>query len=444
MRTSNLRRYLLALAVIGACTGVAALLHSSYDFGNVVAVYLLGVVVIAARHGRGPAILASALGAVAVDFLFVPPIYGFLPEQAAHLLTFLVMLVVAFTVSALAAALLEQLRAEQERQERTATLFALARDLARAGDEAAVAAAVDRHVHERFGRRARLLPAPEAPPGALPLTTANGPVGALAIEPPAEEQRGYLQAFADQAANALERTQLAAAAQHAAVAVEQERLRSTLLASVSHDLRTPLASIVGAATTLLRDQPLDDATRRGLLESIHEEADRLDRQVRNLLYLTRLDAGTVQPNRQWTPVEDVVGAALTRLEQPLLGRTVTTRIDADLPVVPMDDLLIEQVLLNLLENVLRHTPPGTPLEIAASADRDHVRIRVGDRGPGLSDPHGVFLRLGLGLSICRAIASLHGGRLEARNRDGGGAEFALELPLAAPPSLPPLAARGTP
>ncbi len=483
---------------MGACTGVSALLHSPFDLGNVVAVYLLGVILVAALLGRGPAVFASVLGALAVDFLFVPPVFSFVPEHAAHLLTFFVMLTVAMTVGTMAARLREQLQQAQEREQHTATLYGLARDLARAADAAEVAGAVDHHVRERFHCRAVLLtevagvglhavgvagpaldeaelaaarhamaplsagsamPQPLARGFYLPMTTGHGTVGVLGLLPEAgggatfASQLGYLETFANQSAIALERTMLADAAQQAAVAVEQERLRNTLLSSVSHDLRTPIATIIGASSALLREQPLDSKTRRELLESIHQEGGRLEHQVRNLLYMTRLESGTVQVRCDWTPVEDVVGAALTRLEDGLRDREVITRLDAELPPVPMDGLLIEQVLLNLLENVLRHTPQGTPIEVAVRTTGDSVLIEVADRGPGIAADavEQIFAKFhgtaraggcGLGLAICRAIASLHGGSIAAANRPGGGAVFTVALPLSPPSSLPPLRLAG--
>lgn len=475
------------------------MLHRPLDMGNVVAVYLLGVMLSAAWLGRGPAVFASVLGALAVDFLFLPPVFGFVPDHAAHLLTFVVMLTVAMTVSTMAARLREQLQQAQVREQRTATLYGLARDLARSGDATAVARAVDHHAGEQFRCRAVLLvkeadarsslvhaggpPLDDGemaaahfaietphriassmqPPVArgtyLPLTTGKGTVGVLGLLPEGgnlvdqEARSGYLEAFANQTAVALERTLLADAAQRSAVAVEQERLRNTLLSSVSHDLRTPIATIIGASSTLLRDQPLEPRTQKELLESIHEEGGRLERQVRNLLYMTRLEAGTVRPECEWTPVEDVVGAALTRLEEGLKDRSVVTDLGPDVPPVPMDGLLVEQVLLNLLENALRHTPPGTPIEIVVRTAHDCVRIEVADRGPGI--PPATIERIfekfhtttraggsGLGLAICRAITTLHGGSIAAANRDGGGARFTVVLPLTPPLSLPPLAPAG--
>lgn len=490
------RGYALATAIVAVCTGVSAPLHEPTDLGNVVAVYLLGVVLAAASLGRGPAVLAAVLGAFAVDFLILPPVFGLLPDHAPHLLTLALMLIVAASVGTLAARLREQLEQARERERNTATLHGLARDLARAADAAAVATAVDHHACERFGWRGVLLatdasgeprrvggdagsldridasavrdaigprPRTAADPttiGAyLPLTTSKGTFGVLALLPVHGDadaevpQRHHLEAFANLTATALERTLLADTARDAAVAVEQERMRNTLLSSVSHDLRTPVAAIIGASSALLLETSLDTETRTGLLESIHQEGGRLERQIRNLLDLTRLEAGAVQVHPEWTPVEDVVGAALTRLEDALRGREVVTRIAPDLSPVPMDGMLVEQALLNLIENALRHTPTGTPIEISVRATTEVVCIEVADRGPGIAADalERVFDKFhgrsraggfGLGLSICRAIASLHGGSATADNRAGGGAVFTLALPLVSPPSLPPLSRNG--
>ncbi len=478
------RAYLAAVAVVAACTGGAALLHEPQDLGNVVAIYLLGVVVTAAAQGRGPAVMAALLGALAVDFLLVPPVFGLLPEHSPHLVTLFVMLAVAVTVGTFAARLREQGEEARERERNTATLYGLARDLGRAADAGAVARAACDHVQRRFGCRAVLLAA--LPDGALqsldgstaephllaaaaaaltqperaagpfwPLSAGARPLGVLALlpapgaEPVPQPPQPYLETIANQTAVALERTRLADAARQAALAVEQERLRNTLLSSVSHDLRTPIATIVGASSVLLREPALDARTRTELLESIHQEGGRLEQQVRNLLTMTRLEAHAVEVHADWTPVEEVVGAALTRLEEALRGREVITRLAADLPPVPMDGLLVEQLLTNLLENALRHTPPGTPIEITVHSGPDAVQLTVADRGPGLAadDPEDLFDKFrrgpesrgfGLGLPICRAIAALHGGTIRAEQRPGGGALFTVTLPLTRPASLPPL------
>jgi K+-sensing histidine kinase KdpD len=240
-------------------------------------------------------------------------------------------------------------------------------------------------------------------------------------------------------------------AKAAAIRAETEEMRSSLLSAVSHDLRTPLAAITGAATTL-RDQDanLDRAQRADLADAICVEAERLDRLVRNLLDMTRLESGAVQVKREWVPLDEIVGSALARLDSHLAGRKIQADIPDDLPLVSVDPVLVEQVFINLLENVSRHTPGGSSVEIGARCNGDAVQIEVADRGPGI--PRGFEQRIfekffrgttsdlngaGLGLAVCRAIATAHGGTLEAANRTAGGAVFRLELPLVGtPPSLP--------
>jgi two-component system sensor histidine kinase KdpD len=261
------------------------------------------------------------------------------------------------------------------------------------------------------------------------------------------EHLHQLETFASQTALALERAHLAEEAQQTQIRMETERLRSSLLSSVSHDLRTPLASITGAASSLLEDDAaLDASTRRELLETIREESDRLGRLVHNLLQMTRLEAGGLKVVKDWHPLEEVVGAALGRLAKQLQGREVTTRIPKDLPLVPIDDVLTEQVLINLLDNAVKHTPDGTQIEVAAWVDGGAVTVEVADRGPGLAtgEEQRVFEKFyrghpatargaGLGLAICQGFVKAHEGRIWAENRPGGGATFRFTIPLTGSP-----------
>jgi len=231
------------------------------------------------------------------------------------------------------------------------------------------------------------------------------------------------------------------------VRVETESMRSALLSSVSHDLRTPLASITGTASSLLEgDATFDLSTRRILLETLYEEAERLNRLVRNLLDMTRLQSGALRVSKEWHPLEEVIGAALGRMERPLRGRPVVTRVPADLPLVPIDDVLIEQVLINLLENAVKYTPAGSEIELVARLSNGGVMVGVADRGTGIppEDEARLFEKFyrgrssvshgaGLGLAICRGIVEAHGGRIWAENRSGGGAIFQFTLPLTGKP-----------
>jgi K+-sensing histidine kinase KdpD len=233
------------------------------------------------------------------------------------------------------------------------------------------------------------------------------------------------------------------------IRVTTEERRSSLLSALSHDLRTPLAAITGAATTL-RDESaaIDGGQRRELLDTICEEADRLERLVRNLLDMTRLESGALAVKRQWMPLEEIVGSALTRLESQLDGRPVRTDLPADLPLVSADAVLLEQVFINLLENAAKYTPPGSPVEIVARAQADAgaITIEVADRGPGIAPgsenrlfdkfyrgPQAGSAGAGLGLAICRGVITAHGGTIAATNRAGGGAIFRMTLPIVGSP-----------
>jgi two-component system sensor histidine kinase KdpD len=269
----------------------------------------------------------------------------------------------------------------------------------------------------------------------------------------APEQVHLLETFASQTALAIERATLAEEAQQAQVQIETERLRSTLLSSVSHDLRTPLAAITGAASSLLDGETtLDVPTRRELQKMIYEEADRLNRLVHNLLQMTRLESGAAQPAKEWQALEEVIGAALTRLEERLRDHPLTTQLPLDLPLVPFDSVLIEQVLINLLDNAIKYTPSGSPIAISAWTEHGTVTVEVADQGPGLppGDEQHVFEKFyrvqrtgeqhgaGLGLTICRAIVEAHGGRIWAENRPTGGVALRFTLPMQGTP--PPMAA----
>jgi two-component system, OmpR family, sensor histidine kinase KdpD len=282
----------------------------------------------------------------------------------------------------------------------------------------------------------------------------RGAVGVLGIRPAAPrrllapEQLHLLETFANQTALGIERATLAGEAQQAQVQVATERLRNSLLSTVSHDLRTPLTAIAGAASGLLEDNALlDTSTRHELCQTIAEEAHRLNRLVHNLLDMTRLEAGAIQVHKEWQPLEEVIGAALTRLEAQLHDRPLTTHLPQDLPLVPLDSVLIEQVLINLLDNALKYTPPGSPLALTAWATEDMVTVEVADRGPGLppGEEERVFDKFyrvqrpdqpsgtGLGLTICRGLVEAHGGRIWTENRPGGGTVVRFTLPLTGTP-----------
>jgi two-component system sensor histidine kinase KdpD len=462
-------------------------------------VFLLGVVFVAHRYGRGPAVAAAVANVLVFDFFFVPPYLAFTVNDAQYLITFAVMLAVGLLVSMLTIRVRERLEAVQRQERRTAALYRLTQQLSGVVGTVFLVQIAGRQLREIFGGEAVVFvrrpgepvelrfgqgtevakvpvnavvaqwvadhdqvaglgtdTLPNATALLVPLTGSQRTVGAIGVRPDDPqrfldpEQRRWLETCASLIALAVERDQSVLEAQQAKLRAETEQLRNSLLSSVSHDLRTPLAAMAGAASSLLDRPPDDAAERRELLQTIVDESRRLARLVDNLLDMTRLEAGAVVANRQWHVIEEIVGSAVHRVQGDLGDRPVTTDVPADLPLVSVDGLLVEQVLVNLLENAARYTPAAGPIEITAREVGSAVEIRVADRGPGL--PPGAEERVfekfyrgtarpdgrrgvGLGLAICRGIVEAHGGRVTARNRPGGGAEFVITLPTGgvAPP-----------
>jgi two-component system sensor histidine kinase KdpD len=491
-RSSARRYYGYASAVVLACTGMSWIMSSYFGQANLIMVYLFGVAVVATRWGRGPSALASLLSVAAFDFFFIPPYFSFAVSDIQYLLTFAVMLVVALLISRLAAHKSQQAEAAGMREQRTAALYAMSRELATQRGVEKLASIASRHIHEVFDCQvAVFLPdrngrvhlhrcdtlhfdldpkesgisqwvfdhkeaaghGTNTLPGSdslyLPLIGSGGPVGVLGARSSkpdvlvGPEQLHLLETFANQMALALERARLAEETQEAHVQTETERMRNAVLSSVSHDLRTPLATIIGATSGLLKDDgPSDPAPQRELIRSVRDEAGRLDRLLKNLLDMTRLEAGAMQLRKDWHALDEVVGTALRRVESRLGAHQVTTVLPPSLPLVRIDGVLIEQVLVNLLENAAKYAPPDSPIEVSALVKDDTILVEVADRGPGIpageeSRIFDKFYRIhpqreggvGLGLTICRGIVEAHGGRIWVDARPGGGAIFRFTLVL---------------
>jgi two-component system sensor histidine kinase KdpD len=469
------------------------------DPANVIMLYLLGVVWVTVRFGRGPGLLASFLSVLVFDFFFVAPALSFTVHDTQYLLTFAIMLTVALIISSLAARLRYQARIAMYRERRTNALFDLGKELAGALTMAQIVDIGCRHLQGEFRAEVALLlpdardrvqlaragdaadclrgpdlgvaqwvydhgePAgfgthtlPAAPALYLPLRAPMRTRGVVALAPEdpqliaLPEQYRLLETFAAQIALALERVHYVEVAQDALVSMESERLRNALLATLSHDLRTPLTAIVGLSSAVLHQLEHGPAVQRDLAHELHEEAHRMSGMVSNLLDMARLQSGNVQLNREWQTIEEVVGTALRATSRILDGRDVQVALPDDLPLVHFDAVLLERVLVNLLENAAKYTPTGSPISIGAAPDGDSVRVWVDDFGPGL--PTGLEDRIferfargeretsrpgtGLGLALCRAIIEAHGGRIWAENRPRGGARFAFTLPLLKPPTMP--------
>jgi two-component system sensor histidine kinase KdpD len=462
---------------------------------NLVMLYLVAVVVSALNWGRGPAILASVLSVVSFDFLFVTPYLTFAVSDTQYVLTFIGLLVVGVVMSTLAARAREQAEAAQRREAETAQLYDFSRDLAAAARIPEIAQTLIHYVEKTFSSEAVvLLPAEVSPMGLtsaaisegltldehemavvdwvfrhgqpagpqtdtlpaarlryLPLKTSRGVVGVLGVggpwladRPITPEERRTMEVIASQTSLAIERAQLSEAARKAEVLQATERLQTALLSSISHDLRTPLVSITGALSSLREDPgALADADRASLIENAHAEAVRLNRLVGNLLDMTRLEAGALRLSLEPCDVQDVVGAALTQMEETLRDRQVALDVPEDLPLVPMDFVTIVQVLVNLLDNAHKYSSAETRIELRARAVGAFLEIEVSDRGLGIpkEDLTRVFDKFyrvrrpetiggtGLGLSICKGIIEAHRGFIAAENRPGGGTVITMALPL---------------
>jgi two-component system sensor histidine kinase KdpD len=511
------RAYGYALAICAGITVVASQLSGRIDPTNLVMLYLLGVIFTAARLGRGPGVLLSFASVAAFDFFFVPPTLSMAVSDTQYVLTFVGMLLTSLVISHLTSSLRREADVAQRREARTGAMYAMARDLSAALTVEQIVETGCRHVSDVFDARAAILlpdadgrvrEAPGAEPrtaldaaridldigqwvydqpheqrqraghgtATLPATPAyylplTGPMrtrGVLAVvarddrEFQSPAQQRLLDAFAAQIALALERVHYADVARDALVGIESERLRNALLSAISHDLRTPLTTIVGFASMLAQKRGTGGASAADaeLADAIQDEALRMTGIVTNLLDMARLQSGTVKLNRQWTPFEETVGAALAACRRVLARHPVRVALQPDLPLLNVDAVLMERLFANLLENAAKYTPPDTPLAIGGAridtGGRPFVRVTIDDHGPGLPAGMGArvfdkFARgekesaqpgIGLGLAICQAIVAAHGGTIGAASRvaaDGSveGATFWFTLPVDTPPPLPP-------
>jgi two-component system sensor histidine kinase KdpD len=507
--------YAFALGTAALCTGLAWTMSPLVAEANLIMVYLLGVMLVAIRYGNRPALLASALGVLAFGLFFVPPPFSLATDDTRYFVTLAAMLLAAIVIGSLAARLRQARLLAQQREERTRRLYALSQTYASTVSVNGVLAAAAQHLEALFvGRVVVLLPAqpsqsassgerarsmlaagaacPTAEvgvaqwvyehgnpagagtgtlPGArgvyVPLVGARGRVGVLGLYPArpgcalSAEQFELLQACANQTALAIERALLAEAVQRSEVEAASEQARRALLASVSHDLRTPLAIVMGSLSSILeRHATLEPATREQLVATAYGEAARLDHLVDQLLAMTRLEAGSVPLQLEWQTVEEIIGAALGQLDEQLAGHPVAVVVPPGLPLVPMDGRLVTQVVAQLLENALAYTPPATAIRVHTGLVHDRralpagerngspashgpaVLIEVSDAGLGLppGDEARVFEKFyrgsgvqqrgaGLGLAICQGIVNAHGGVIWAEPNPTGGAMFRFWLPI---------------
>jgi two-component system, OmpR family, sensor histidine kinase KdpD len=489
--------YLQGLGLVVLATLVGELMHNYFSPTTISMLYLLSVVLSAYLWGLGPSIFVSVLGVLAFDFFHIPPYLNFRVADTQYIFTFLALVLVGVIISYLATRVRQQTESARRREHQTAALYSLGRDLAVSNDLDSYINAITKRAKETFGHDTVIfLPdrenkdilkpysgslkiptdekelaaaiwsfqhqkivghgtdtLPNAKDRYLPLVTARGMVGVIAIsaidtagEMTVEQER-LLEAYADLAAVAIESILLAGEVHKTQVLRNTEKLQTALINAVSHDLRTPLVSVIGVLSSLQeKGMHLDDNAKINLIQVAREEAERLNHLITNLLDVSRIEAGAIKISRQPSDVQDMVGAALEQLGNRIGTRPVNLEIPADLPYVSVDFGLIVQTLVNVLDNALKYSPEGSPLDIKARKFNGEMQIEIADRGIGipaqdLAHVFDKFYRIqrpdnvagtGLGLSICKGIIEAHGGRIAAENRPGRGTIIRIILPLPEP------------
>jgi len=464
-----------------------------FDITNMALLYLLPVLYAAIRYGRGPSVFAAILAVLTFNFGFVPPFFTFAVADLRYLFVFAVFLIVALITGTLASRLRIQAERARRREERTAILYALSRQMAAETDMQKLLDTVVKAVYDALGTSAVIYIPDEAGifkvlatttgserltveseravahwvfengqfagkgtetmPGAeglyVPLKSEQSKLGALGVLPADLEQtalpaqRRLLEGFAGLASLAILRLRLTEEARQAEHVAESEKLRTALFNSVSHDLRTPLASITGAITSLQDEGVYDLESRQAFVETIKAGAQRMNHMIGNLLDTARLESGMLKLNKDWCDIQDIIGVALRRCNDVLKDRLVKIDIPAEFPLVQADFTLVEQVVVNLLYNAVKYSPPGSEISITVRKENEAIQVSIGDRGPGIPEEDrdrvfDKFYRLyspehvsgtGLGLSICKGLIETHGGGIWARSNPGGGSAFSFTLPL---------------
>jgi two-component system sensor histidine kinase KdpD len=458
---------------------------------NVVMLYLVSVVIASIFLGLFPAILTTVLSVLVYDFLFIPPIYELFHFAPENTITFASLLVVSFIINTLVSRERALTRSAQRRADQVTHLYELSRDLASAVGMSDILDTIISHVKRTFEREAVILlprrgelvlsassAGKKLESGELtaaewafqqgrpaghttgtfsyasfrffPLEASRGITGVLGVRLVGEkpdlhaEQVRLLSVYVTKAALAVERGMLAEEVSQTEILRVTEKLQTALLNSISHDLRTPLASITGVLSSLRMEEDfLDPATRQELVETAYGEAERLNRLVANLLDMTRLESGTIKISPQPCDIQDVIGSALNILSHQLEGHPVDIDIPGELPLADADYVLIQQVIVNLLENAAKYSPETGPITIRAQGKPDHLKVSVEDSGPGVApeDLDRIFEKFyrvkrfenvvgtGLGLSICKGIVEVHGGKIWAENRPAGGLALKFTLPV---------------
>jgi two-component system sensor histidine kinase KdpD len=494
------RALLWSAGITAGATALSTALFRSEEPANHLIVYLIGVLFVASRYGFWPSALAAVLSVLASDFLLIQPTYSFAVARPQDGVTLGVFLLAALATSRLTADLRARGDEALRREQRVRFLYELTRALAGVRSAADVAEAAGQQFAAATSWRCELLLAgpdgrlleagpargPRAPGADMALAQwalaqrqpagwgtshvpqqgrlyvpLGGPaqaLGVLVLQPAGSalfllpEQRQLIDTTTSLIGQALERIRLAREAQEATVRVQTESLRNSLLSGIAHDLRTPLASIIAASGALLQDRSLlSEQQARELTQTILDESRRMSQLADDTLEMARLEAGNLTLRREWYPVEEIVGAVLSRLESVLRHHRVETQLPAATALTQVDAVMIVRVLENLLVNAVKYSRPGTRIQVRAQIQAGATRLFVADEGPGLAagEEARIFEKfyrgaaaagqngVGLGLAICRVLVEAHGGTIEAHNRPGGGAEFALTIPHSeVPPQIP--------
>lgn len=466
------------------CTAIDWPLRDWLGPASILMTYLLGVFLVASHIGRGPSIVASVLSAPVFAFYFAKPIFSFAIHDLENIVGLVVMIVVANVTGSLLEKSRHQTALATQREALASALYRLSQALLTVSDSAEVDSIAVSHLHDELDVDAVLirvdgkedlvksalgLPAlnlaiakeafdrrcvmREFGVSYYPLNGSKTCQGVLAIklgQADSSELNAFVDTFCHLVAQTIERLQFAAQAREAKLAADTEALRNALLSSISHDLRTPLTRIVGAIEDLIDNNTgISEEERLEVCQLVMDEAQRMSELTGKLLDMARLSSGKIILHRDWNAIEEIVGSALNRLEKQLRERPVRTLLPDDLPLLWIDAVLMEQVLVNLIENAAKYSPASSPIDISSQIENGCCLLRVADYGAGVpsgqeqkifekfhravpeTDQSGV----GLGLALCKSIVEAHDGTIEVRNRIGKGAEFTLSLPLHEPPVL---------
>ncbi len=493
---------LLSLLVPLALTLVAWFFRDILIPSNVLLIYLLGVFFVAIQFGLFSSVLASLISAAAFAFFFAPPIFSLKIADFDNLMGLVIMLIVGTVTSKLTENLRVKSKLIENKERKASALYGLSKALAESRSEKEIIHVAVHHIYAEFKSlntflfpdRQRLVHYPDESPlnislqtvdlnvanwvfqhgqmagkdtdnlpnescVYIPLNCSLGTIGVLAMNPIelVEEQQQFLETFVTQIIHALERAKLAEQAKEATLKMQTEALRNSLLSSISHDLRTPLATIIGAATTLETDaERLTENNRKKLANAIAEEAQRISDLTTKILEMAKLETGEVVLNKEWYAPEEIIGSALRCLDKKLKYRQINLHIAQDLALIHVDAVLLQQVIVNLLDNADKYSPVEQPIDIFVEPNTSNLTISIADRGLGISENllEKIFDKffqihtesaqsgVGLGLSICRAIVEAHGGEIHALLREGGGLEMKFNLPVLEKPPVMDLEENG--